>query len=128
MTGTSPDNPAFGEPEDRGSDDDLRQQLASAVRYWRMPVKDIWLRYFSLGGSVGEYELDAYINSSYTISPLQHDILAQAINELIDARPEPPRAPYSSDALDRSDGPSKARNDQSPGTESVDDDPRADEY
>lgn len=81
--------PEFGEFHRKG--------LAETVRYWNLAVQGIWLHYFSLGGDVGEYELDAYINASYKLSPLQHDILAQAVNELIDMRPAPPRAPYSND-------------------------------
>lgn len=126
MTDPSPDDPAFGEPGD--SDEQLRRQLARAVRYWRMSVKDIWLHYFSLGGSVGEYELDAYINSSYALSSLQHDILAQAINELIDAQPEPPRATYSDDVLDRGDGAGKETNEHSEAQDPIDEDPGRDEY
>lgn len=74
-----------------------RAKLAETVRYWNLPIRGIWLHYFSLGGDVGEYELDAYINASYALSALQHDILAQSINELIDERPLPPRAPYCDD-------------------------------
>lgn len=128
MTGPTPDTPSFGEPE-IGPDEQLRRQLAAAVRYWRMSLKDIWLHYFSLGGSVGEYELDAYINSSYTISTLQHDILAQAVNELSDAQPEPPRAPYSSEMHARSEGSAPTANsDEDPQSESVDEEPGGDEY
>lgn len=128
MTGPTPDTPNFGEPE-IGPDERLRRQLSGAVRHWRMSVKDIWLHYFSLGGSVGEYELDAYINSSYTISNLQHDILAQAVNELIDAQPEPPRAPYSSEMHVRRDNQRPpADDDENPQSESVDEEPCADEY
>lgn len=128
MTGPTPDTPSFGEPE-IGPDEQLRRQLSGAVQYWRMSVKDIWLHYFSIGGSVGEYELDAYINSSYTISTLQNDILAQANNELIDAQPDPPRAPYSSDTHVRSDDhQSRKGRDEKPSSEPIDEEPGPDEY
>lgn len=85
-----------------GSEGTRRRLLAEAVRYSRLPLKDLWLYYFSLGGSAGEYELDAYINASYFLPALQHDILAQAVNEMIDSLPDPPRAPLSDDPLDDS--------------------------
>lgn len=78
-----------------------RKLLAEAVRYCNLSVGGIWLHYFSLGGEAGEYELDAYINASYFLPAQQHDILAQAINELIDMRPPPPRAPLSDNAVSR---------------------------
>ncbi|WP_169253077.1 hypothetical protein [Brevibacterium sp. 'Marine'] len=128
MTGPPPDTPSFGEPES-GPDEQLRCQLAEAVNDRRMSVNDIWLHYFSIGGSVGEYELEAYINSSYAISSLQRDILAQAVNELIDAQSDPPRAPYSGDSHVQSDDhQSREGHDEKPLSEPIDDDPGADEY
>lgn len=64
-------------------------------------VDDLWLRYFSLGGDVGRFEMDAYLNGAITLPPLQHDMLAHAINERLDEI-APPRAPYS-DELQRLD-------------------------
>lgn len=83
-----------------GSDESRRRVLANAVRYSRLPLKELWLHYFSIGGTAGEYELDAYINSSYFLPTLQHDVLAQAVNEMIDMLPSAPRAPFSDSADD----------------------------
>jgi hypothetical protein len=58
---------------------------------------DLWLRYFSIGGTVGEYEVDAYIQSLLSLPPGQRDLLAHAANELIDELPPLPRAPYLED-------------------------------
>lgn len=56
----------------------------------------LWLYYFSIGGNVGEYEVDAYLHHSLLLPRLQRDLLAQAANEiLIDIAP--PRAPYTAD-------------------------------
>jgi hypothetical protein len=56
----------------------------------------LWLHYFSIGGDVGEYELDAYLHHSLLLPCLQRDLLAQAANEiLLDVAP--PQAPYASD-------------------------------
>lgn len=60
---------------------------------------DLWLRYFSIGGIVGEYEVDAYIQSLLSLPADQRDLLAHAANELIDEIPPLPRAPYTDDLL-----------------------------
>jgi hypothetical protein len=52
------------------------------------------MRYFSISGEAGDYEIDAYLNGSFTLSAIQADLLAHAVNELIDEIPLP-RAPYS---------------------------------
>jgi hypothetical protein len=68
----------------------LRKALKSAGIH----EEDLWLRYFSIGGMVGEYEVDAYLESSHSLPALQRDLLAHAANELIDELPALPRAPY----------------------------------
>ena len=60
---------------------------------------DVWFRYFSIGGTVGEYEVDAYIQSLLSVPPRQRDLIAQAANELIDELPPPLRAPYMEDLI-----------------------------
>ena len=70
------------------------------MRHSDLPLKGLWLRYFSMGGTAGEYELDAYINGLYSLPVLERDILAQAVNEMIDMLPPPPRASYSNDTAD----------------------------
>lgn len=74
-----------------------RQLLKEALDDARLSVPDVWVQYVSLGGIVGEYEADAYINGSLSLPPLQRDILAHAANELIDELPPRPRAPYGAD-------------------------------
>ncbi|MBE0011098.1 hypothetical protein [Arthrobacter sp. AET 35A] len=74
-----------------------RKLLAIAVRHSGIHVKELWLYYFSIGGDAGEYEIDAYLNASYSLRPGQRDLLAHAVNEMIDELPPPPRAPYNQD-------------------------------
>ena len=74
-----------------------RTQLTATVEFWNMSVAGVWLHYVSLGGDLTEYELDAYLHEAYFLTPYQHDILAAAVNELIDMLPPPPRAPLSDD-------------------------------
>ena len=63
---------------------------------------ELWWHYFSIGGQVGECELDAYLHQALHLPPLQRDLLAQAanelINDLIDEVPLP-QAPYTSDLM-----------------------------
>ncbi|MCS4593201.1 hypothetical protein KTJ89_09435 [Brevibacterium sediminis] len=72
-----------------------RRELAEAVEFWNISVTGMWLHYVSLGGDLSDCELDAYIHEAYFMSPYQHDILAKAVNELIDMLPPPPRAPLT---------------------------------
>jgi hypothetical protein len=56
----------------------------------------LWLYYFGIGGTISEFELDAYLHHSLALPALQRDLLAQAANEiLLDIAP--PKAPYAAD-------------------------------
>lgn len=72
-----------------------RQMLLVALQTAGISLGDLWIRYFGLGGMVGEYEVDAYLQGMIALPPLQRDLLAHAANELIDEKPLLPRAPYS---------------------------------
>jgi len=74
-----------------------RVNILLAVRHAGIDSSKLWLHYFGLGGDAGEYEVEAYLHGSFTLPPLQRDLLAHAANELIDQLPLPPRAPYSTD-------------------------------
>lgn len=73
------------------------KKLAKVVAYWHLSITGVWLHYISLGGDYTEYELDAYLHGALTLSAYQHDVIAQAVNELIDMLPPPPRASFSSE-------------------------------
>lgn len=62
----------------------------------------LWMHYFSIGGAVGELEIDAFLHHSLTLPVLQRDLLAHAANELLDGR-GPSRIPQASDLLDHDD-------------------------
>jgi hypothetical protein len=76
--------------------DPVSQRFLDAFQNSGLSVSQLWLRYFALGGDAGEMELDAYLNGAIALPPLQHDIVAHAINERLDEI-APPRAPYSGD-------------------------------
>jgi hypothetical protein len=81
-----------------GSDLDKQRQLTwVAIRTADLNLHDVWVRYFGLAGSVDEYELDAYVHGLIVLPHLECDLVAQAVNELIDEIPPLPRAPYGAD-------------------------------
>ena len=77
--------------------DKQRHLTRIAVRAAKLDVQDVWIRYFGLAGSVDEYEVNAYLNALTYLPPLECDLVAEAINELIDEIPALPRAPYGTD-------------------------------
>lgn len=70
----------------------------------------LWLHYFSIGGAVGELEIEAFLHDSLTLPTLQRDLLAHAANELLDGQ-NPQRIPQASDLLDH-DEPERSEQDQ----------------
>ncbi|CEA06785.1 hypothetical protein BN1051_00130 [Arthrobacter saudimassiliensis] len=86
-------------PFDDEVEAEQRRRLREAVRQAGLTLDALWMRYFSLGGQAGEYEVEAYLNNSYSLPVLQRDILAHAANEMIDELPPRARAAYSQDLL-----------------------------
>lgn len=74
----------------------------------------LWLYYFSIGGQVSEFELDAYLHHSLVLERLQRDLLAQAANEILTDLAPPP-APYAADLADAD--PTEERAVPAPGTD-----------
>ncbi|TLM71305.1 hypothetical protein [Pseudarthrobacter sp. NamB4] len=87
-----------------------RRRLRAAIKAAGISVSELWLKYFSLSGDAGEYEVEAYLQGLLSLPAVQRDLLALAANELIDDLPRP-RAPYSDDfgpepaGADGGDGP-----------------------
>jgi hypothetical protein len=71
-----------------------RRGLRNAMTSGGIDTGELWLRYFSIGGTVGEYEVGGYIESLIELPDLQRDLLAHAANERIDELPRP-HAPYA---------------------------------
>jgi len=96
-----------------------RRRFADSLRHADVSIEELWLRYFTLGGHAGQFEVEAYIHGAIAMPSLQRDILAHALNERLDELYSgAPRAPYSVD------GPDEAPEDESgggPGQESRDD-------
>lgn len=60
----------------------------------------LWLYYFSLGGNISDFEVDAYLHHSLSLPRIERDLLALAANELL-AEMVPPQAPYAEDIQDQ---------------------------
>ena len=89
------------EPEQRG-------QLKDALTAADITVGELWLRYFSMTGSAGEYEVQAYLQGLISLPVIQRDLLALACNEIIAEKP-PLHAPYADQMKGTgSSGPSAA--------------------
>ncbi|WP_251043668.1 hypothetical protein [Arthrobacter sp. ISL-48] len=73
-----------------------RRRLRAALKASDVRIGELWLNYFSIGGAVGEYEVEAYLQGSLSLPATQRDLLAMAANELIDKIPRV-HAPYSDD-------------------------------
>jgi len=73
-----------------------RRKLRAALKASDLTPGELWLNYFSIGGGVGEYEVEAYLQGLLSLPPIQRDLLAMAANELIEAIPRL-YAPYSDD-------------------------------
>jgi hypothetical protein len=81
-----------------------RRRLRAAMKAADITVGELWLKYFSVAGDAGEYEVEAYLQGLLSLPPLQRDLLALAANELIDELPRP-HAPYSDDLATRAEMP-----------------------
>ena len=76
--------------------------LCRAIDHAGLGLNEVWFHYFSLGGNAGQLEVEAYLHHALPLPGLERDILAHAVNELIDHRPVL-YAPYTSDLDDAQD-------------------------
>jgi hypothetical protein len=76
-----------------GSAEEDRALLVRAFEGSQLSVEELWLAYFSLGGNVGRYEVEAYLAGLMPLNAHEHNVLAQAVNERL-AELLPPPAPY----------------------------------
>lgn len=88
MTGSGADEESVGYEQAR--------RLLHTVESGGIDRRNLWLHYFSIGGDVSEFEVDAYLHHSMLLPQLQRDLLAHAANELLAER-RPREAPYSAD-------------------------------
>ncbi|MGX1159773.1 hypothetical protein FBY31_1866 [Arthrobacter sp. SLBN-100] len=60
-----------------------RSQLNRALLAGDITVSELWLRYFSMSGMAGEYEVRAYVEGLISLPALQRNLLAMAVEELM---------------------------------------------
>lgn len=83
--------------------EEQRALTSAAIAEAGFSAGEVWLHYFSLGGEVDEYEIEAYLTGLMPLPALECDLLALAVNELIDDLPPRRRAPFS-DEVTRAQG------------------------
>ncbi|MHA7282521.1 hypothetical protein [Arthrobacter sp. TMS2-4] len=75
-----------------------RLSILLAARDADITTEAIWWNYFGMTGNLQEFELDAYLHGMYHLPAMDRDLIAMALNELIDDLPQHPRAACSYDA------------------------------
>ncbi|HEX8767636.1 MAG TPA: hypothetical protein VF714_04655 [Jatrophihabitans sp.] len=60
---------------------DSGMSLEDGMRLSGMSYPELWLRYVSVSGTIGELELEAYVLGLLVPDDYQHNLIAQALNE-----------------------------------------------
>jgi hypothetical protein len=72
-----------------------QRALSQAFQHAQLPVSQLWLRYFALGGDADPVDVDAYVHGVAELPAMQRDLLAHAVNERLDELACTHRATYS---------------------------------
>jgi len=72
-----------------------QDSLSRAFHHAQLPVSQLWLRYFALGGDADPLDVDAYVHGLTELPAQQRDVLAHAVNERLDELAGAHRASYS---------------------------------
>lgn len=67
------------------------QRAAQAAN---ISASDLWLHYYSVGGNVDVFRLDAYLHGAYFLPAYERNVVALALNELTDDLPHCPKAEF----------------------------------
>lgn len=73
------------------------QRLEAARLHVGLDMHDLWLGYFSIGGSGTQAEIAAYLGGSNGFDGHQHDVLVQALNDRYTELDQNHPVPYLSD-------------------------------
>ena len=65
---------------------------------------DLWVDYFALGGLADSPTLDTYLRGNTTVTDIDHNLIAHALNEAFTARDQDSPVPYR-DTLSTMDPP-----------------------
>ncbi|WP_043497578.1 PP2C family protein-serine/threonine phosphatase [Georgenia sp. SUBG003] len=96
----------MSEPAD-GREDRQRAALRVVAERAGIGAGAWWRRYFAIGGTAGLADLEDFVAGRASLAPTDRDLLAQAVNELLEARASVRRVPYSGRVRDPrpSEGP-----------------------
>ena len=75
--------------------------LDAARRRTGLTVQDLWIRYYSLGGTNTEAELASYLDGGREPTAPEYDVIAQALNDWHVERGENHPVPYAADLQPR---------------------------
>lgn len=64
-----------------------RQSTLLAARDADISVNELWLHYYSVGGNLTAFEVDAYLHGVHQLPVGERNTIAWALNELIADRP-----------------------------------------
>ena len=71
-----------------------------------LSVEDLWVRYYGLGGAISLFEVQAYLSGLLALPPLERNLLAEAMNELLESTAVRLRVPLEDE--DEADGSAEA--------------------
>ena len=65
-----------------------------AVRRAELTLRELWLRYLTLGGTCDLFEVEAFLHGLNPVTEFQQDVLALAVNERLEEIYRGARLPY----------------------------------
>jgi hypothetical protein len=65
-----------------------------AAHHADLTAGDLWLHYYSVGGNLTLFEIDAYLHGLYALPQGERNTVALALNELIVDLPQCPKAEF----------------------------------
>lgn len=71
----------------------IRLLLPSA----QLTAGELWLKYFAIGGSAGQFEVEAFLYGAHQLPTLERDLVAQTLNEQFMALGLEDRIPFSAE-------------------------------
>ncbi|WP_324277608.1 hypothetical protein [Blastococcus brunescens] len=85
----------MGQAGGRPPEDQRRSALRAALDFAELPLDQLWIRYFALGGTGDLMDLDAHLTGLVLLPPAESNLLAHAINERLDELVTERRVPYT---------------------------------
>jgi len=74
--------------------DVYQRAVVEAAAVAALSPHELWLRYLALAGTADAWEVEGYLCGLLTMTCLEHNILAEAVNERLEELGHRPAAPY----------------------------------